>query len=78
MTLWFIAAFLTIDGQEQPRLEHMLMTKTYLTEAACISDGLEASRHLAAIQGLHGKWVCMFHGETEATMKARRQFKGGF
>lgn len=78
MTLWFIFALLTIDGQPQPKLDRMLAAKSYLTEAACQSDAAEAAKHLAAIRGVHGRWICMFHGETEAQMKARRVRIGGF
>jgi hypothetical protein len=69
MVMWFLVVVASLHGVDQPRLSSAMADKHYPTNQACMAD---AARRIAALAsvGVTGRYMCMYHGETDRRMAA--------
>jgi hypothetical protein len=67
--MWFLVltAFMA-NGAEQPRLELAMAAPHYANQATCLVEGIKRTNALASV-GIHGQFLCMYHGEPDRELR---------
>jgi hypothetical protein len=68
--MWFIVIALIVNGQLGPA-DPSIATWRFPTHAACMASAKARAQAMRTIAGAHGRYLCMYHGESDAEMTRR-------